>query len=82
MPLLARRKRAVGREMGSGAVELDIKQTSACAYLSAVVLVGLVANAERVMSAVDARRRVTDLVDAGESSSRLSCRVGACYTRL
>jgi divalent metal cation (Fe/Co/Zn/Cd) transporter len=45
MPLLARRKRAVGREMGSRAVESDSKQTSACAYLSAVVLVGLVANA-------------------------------------
>ncbi len=45
MPLLARRKREVGREMGSRAVESDSKQTSACAYLSAVVLVGLIANA-------------------------------------
>lgn len=45
MPLLARRKREVGREMGSRTVESDSKQTSACAYLSAVVLVGLIANA-------------------------------------
>jgi divalent metal cation (Fe/Co/Zn/Cd) transporter len=44
MPLLARRKRQVGREMGSRSVETDSKQTSACAYLSAVVLIGLILN--------------------------------------
>jgi divalent metal cation (Fe/Co/Zn/Cd) transporter len=45
MPVLAYKKRQVGREMGSRSVETDSKQTSACAYLSAVVLVGLVLNA-------------------------------------
>jgi divalent metal cation (Fe/Co/Zn/Cd) transporter len=45
MPILAARKREVGREMGSRSVQTDSKQTSACAYLSAVVLVGLVLNA-------------------------------------
>jgi divalent metal cation (Fe/Co/Zn/Cd) transporter len=45
MPVLAYKKRQVGREMGSLSVETDSKQTSACAYLSAVVLVGLVLNA-------------------------------------
>ena len=44
MPVLAYKKRQVGREMGSRSVETDSKQTSACAYLSAVVLVGLVLN--------------------------------------
>jgi divalent metal cation (Fe/Co/Zn/Cd) transporter len=45
MPILARRKRVLGIEMGSKAVETDSAQTRACAYLSAVVLVGLVLNA-------------------------------------
>jgi divalent metal cation (Fe/Co/Zn/Cd) transporter len=45
MPVLAFKKRQVGREMGSRSVETDSKQTSACAYLSAVVFVGLVLNA-------------------------------------
>jgi divalent metal cation (Fe/Co/Zn/Cd) transporter len=45
MPLLAVRKRRVGVAMGSKAVEADSTQTSACAYLSAVVLAGLVLNA-------------------------------------
>ena len=44
MPWLARRKRQVGREMDSRSVETDSKQTSACAYLSAVVLIGLLLN--------------------------------------
>lgn len=44
MPILARRKRHVGVAMGSRSVETDSKQTSACAYLSAVVLVGLLLN--------------------------------------
>ena len=45
MPVLAAKKRRVGRDMGSRSVQTDSQQTSACAYLSAVVLVGLVANA-------------------------------------
>jgi divalent metal cation (Fe/Co/Zn/Cd) transporter len=45
MPILAYKKRRVGGEMGSRSVETDSKQSSACAYLSAVVLVGLVLNA-------------------------------------
>lgn len=45
MPILAFKKRQVGIEMGSQSVQADSKQTSACAYLSAVVLVGLLLNA-------------------------------------
>jgi divalent metal cation (Fe/Co/Zn/Cd) transporter len=45
MPVLARRKRQVGREMGSRSVQADGTQTRACAYLSAVVLGGLLLNA-------------------------------------
>lgn len=45
MPLLAREKHRVGLELGSRSVEADSQQTQACVYLSAVVLVGLVANA-------------------------------------
>ena len=45
MPWLAARKRAVGAEMGSRAVEADSAQTMACVYLSIVVLAGLLLNA-------------------------------------
>ncbi len=45
MPVLARRKRAVAIELGSRAAKADSAQTQACAWLSAVVLVGLVLNA-------------------------------------
>jgi cation diffusion facilitator family transporter len=45
MPVLAARKRQVATAMGSRAVEADSAQTMACAYLSVVVLVGLVLNA-------------------------------------
>lgn len=45
MRWLARSKRQVGVAMGSRAVEADSAQTSACVYLSLVVLVGLVLNA-------------------------------------
>ncbi len=44
MPVLARAKRRVGTAMASRAVESDSRQTSACVYLSAVVLSGLVLN--------------------------------------
>ncbi len=45
MPVLAREKRRVGRELDSRSVEADSQQTQACVYLSAVVLAGLAANA-------------------------------------
>ena len=45
MQWLARAKRRVGIAMGSRAVEADSAQTSACVYLSIVVLAGLVLNA-------------------------------------
>ncbi|GJM38557.1 MAG: hypothetical protein DHS20C19_19240 [Acidimicrobiales bacterium] len=45
MPVLAREKRRVGRELGARSVEADSRQTQACVYLSAVVLLGLTANA-------------------------------------
>jgi divalent metal cation (Fe/Co/Zn/Cd) transporter len=45
MQWLARSKRQVGIAMGSRAVEADSAQTSACVYLSLVVLIGLVLNA-------------------------------------
>ncbi|MCU1379097.1 MAG: cation efflux protein [Acidimicrobiales bacterium] len=45
MPLLARRKKRLGAAMGDRSVQADGAQTAACAYLSIVVLVGLVLNA-------------------------------------
>jgi divalent metal cation (Fe/Co/Zn/Cd) transporter len=45
MQWLARAKRRIGIEMGSRAVTADSSQTSACVYLSIVVLAGLVLNA-------------------------------------
>lgn len=45
MPWLAQAKRDLGPTLGSAAVVADAKQTSLCALLSAVVLVGLAANA-------------------------------------
>jgi len=45
MPLLSRWQRHTGRELGSGAVVADGAQTLLCTYLSAVLLVGLLANA-------------------------------------
>lgn len=45
MPLLARRKRRVAIDLGSRATQADSAQTMACAWLSAVVLAGLVLNA-------------------------------------
>lgn len=45
MPLLSRAKRRVGSELGSRAMEADAKQTDFCAYLSAILLIGLVLNA-------------------------------------
>ncbi len=45
MPLLARAKRRNGKAMASGAVVADSNQTQLCAYLSAILLAGLVLNA-------------------------------------
>lgn len=45
MPLLARAKRKVAAEVGSRALAADSRQTDLCAYLSAVLLIGLFLNA-------------------------------------
>jgi divalent metal cation (Fe/Co/Zn/Cd) transporter len=45
MPLLARAKRKVALGIGSRALVADSKQTDICAYLSAILLVGLGLNA-------------------------------------
>jgi divalent metal cation (Fe/Co/Zn/Cd) transporter len=45
MPLLSHWQRRTGRELISGAVVADGTQTLLCTYLSAVLLVGLLANA-------------------------------------
>ncbi|HEX2704488.1 MAG TPA: cation transporter [Candidatus Lustribacter sp.] len=45
MPLLSWAQRRTGRELGSGAVVADGTQTLLCTYLSAVLLLGLLANA-------------------------------------
>jgi len=45
MPLLARGKRRVARGLESRALEADSRQTDLCAYLSAILLVGLGLNA-------------------------------------
>lgn len=45
MPLLARAKRRVAAGIDSGAMQADSRQTDLCAYLSAILLAGLVLNA-------------------------------------
>src|SRR5436190_18912587 len=45
MPLLSRAKHRVGEAMGSRAMHADATQTDFCAYLSAILLGGLVLNA-------------------------------------
>jgi divalent metal cation (Fe/Co/Zn/Cd) transporter len=45
MPLLARAKRKVAARIDSRALAADSKQTDICAYLSAILLAGLAANA-------------------------------------
>jgi divalent metal cation (Fe/Co/Zn/Cd) transporter len=45
MPFLARAKHRVGDQLGSSATASESRQTMLCAYLSAALLVGLVANA-------------------------------------
>jgi divalent metal cation (Fe/Co/Zn/Cd) transporter len=45
MPVLARAKRRVALGLGSGALVIEAKQTSICAWLSAILLAGLALNA-------------------------------------
>jgi divalent metal cation (Fe/Co/Zn/Cd) transporter len=45
MPLLARSKKKVARGLASGALEAEAMQTSLCAYLSLIGLVGVALNA-------------------------------------
>ena len=45
MPLLARAKRQVARQLASGAMHADSRQSDFCAYLSAILLAGLLLNA-------------------------------------
>jgi divalent metal cation (Fe/Co/Zn/Cd) transporter len=45
MPWLARQKRRVAGALGSRALDSDSRQTSLCAYLSAILLAGLLLNA-------------------------------------
>ena len=47
MPLLARAKRRTAAELNSAALHADSRQTSICAYLSAILLGGLLLNAAR-----------------------------------
>jgi divalent metal cation (Fe/Co/Zn/Cd) transporter len=44
MPLLGRAKRKLARELGSGALHTDSRQADFCAYLSAILLLGLLLN--------------------------------------
>ncbi|MEP6991448.1 MAG: cation transporter, partial [bacterium] len=45
MPLLARAKHRVARQLSSRALEADATQTSLCAYLSVIALAGVACNA-------------------------------------
>jgi divalent metal cation (Fe/Co/Zn/Cd) transporter len=45
MPLLARAKRRVARQLGSHAMQADSKQADFCGFLSAILLWGLLTNA-------------------------------------
>lgn len=45
MPVLARAKRRVAGELSSNALAADARQTDLCAYLSAILLAGLLLNA-------------------------------------
>ena len=44
MPMLSRAKRRNGNAMGSATVVADSNQTKLCAYLSAILLAGLILN--------------------------------------
>jgi divalent metal cation (Fe/Co/Zn/Cd) transporter len=53
MPVLSWLERRTGRELGSSTVVADSKQTLICAWLSGVLLVGLVANSALGWSWID-----------------------------
>ena len=72
MPLLARAKRRVAAQIGSGALQSDSRQADFCAWLSAILLAGLLLNwllgwwwadpvAALVMVPIIAREGVQDL---------------------
>ena len=44
MPMLSRAKRKVGHELRSAAMQADAKQSEFCAYLSGILLAGLLMN--------------------------------------
>ena len=44
MPLLAMWKRRINRELNSAALRADIAETSACGYMAAIVVAGVVLN--------------------------------------
>jgi len=44
MPILARAKRRAAAALGSGALRADARQADFCAYLSAIVIAGLLLN--------------------------------------
>lgn len=56
MPFLARAKRRVASRLGSAAMTGDAKQTEFCAYLSAILLAGLLLNAAFGLWWTDQRR--------------------------
>jgi divalent metal cation (Fe/Co/Zn/Cd) transporter len=45
MPLLSRAKKRIGEQLGSQAMVADARQADFCAYLSAILLTGLILNA-------------------------------------
>ena len=49
MPLLARAKRRVAAQLNSGALHADSRQTDICAYLSGILLGGLLLNASAAL---------------------------------
>lgn len=76
MPLLSWLERRTGRELGSASVVADSKQTLLCTYLSAVLLLGLLANsllgwawADPVVALVVAAAAVREGVEAWRGDS-------------
>lgn len=84
MPLLARAKRRVAAEISSRALEADSRQTDICAYLSAILLGGLAANAALGWWWADpaaALLMVPIIAREGVAALRgdACCRDGACH---
>ncbi|GAA2028436.1 cation transporter [Terrabacter terrae] len=87
MPVLSRAQRRTGRELGSGSVVADSKQTLLCTYLSGVLLAGLLANAvlgwswaDPVAALVIAAVAVREGIEAwqGETCGCAPTGAGAC----